>query len=693
MTRLRIACAALAACAWIVGASVVQAQQVSVTHLHAFKHESGASQTVGSVHLGRDGKLHGLAEGLVWEMAVDGSGYTTYALPDGIMTHQYGLPNMATSTVADQNGNIYGATYIGGGTSMGLMFRFDESGTASEVLAPTQVDRPAKISQATGNMAVDAAGNVYVLDRGSSVGTGLREGAIKRLSADQSAFTVVHQMTPETGSNAAVVIVGSDGWLYGVAGQGGDNNAGTIFRLRPNGADFQVLHHFTAEQGQPAQYRSVIPDYGSPRNAAGLAESGAWLVGSTSMQGPHDNGALYRIRKDGTGFQILHGFDDAASQDGKIAAGGLVTGPDGNIYGTTAAGGAHGDGTLFRIVTTRMDEPNGGFESLHAFKADVDGKTPFNLTLGHDGKLYGNTAGEWGGVYQGSVYAVDTGYVPPADPPVITLFRAAPDRIDLGQYTTLAWAANNVAACTAGGAWQGERGSNGTEVITPTTPGFNTFTLSCTGHDGSTVQESATVEVVPPADAVIQAFTATPVVAPLGSSITLDWKTVDALDCTASGDWSGDKPGSGSETVTPSAGGEFSFRLDCRGAGADANASVQVRITLPAVIEQFAVDAASLEPGATTMLRWRVRDASQCQASGAWSGEQAAAGELSIQPAEGEHNYTLRCTGEGGNALSTVRVVVAAAAPEPDGGNGGALALGLLPLLAALGWRRRYQQA
>lgn len=220
MTRLRIACAALAACAWIVGASVVQAQQVSVTHLHAFKHESGASQTVGSVHLGRDGKLHGLAEGLVWEMAVDGSGYTTYALPDGIMTHQYGLPNMATSTVADQNGNIYGATYIGGGTSMGLMFRFDESGTASEVLAPTQVDRPAKISQATGNMAVDAAGNVYVLDRGSSVGTGLREGAIKRLSADQSAFTVVHQMTPETGSNAAVVIVGSDGWLYGVAGQG-----------------------------------------------------------------------------------------------------------------------------------------------------------------------------------------------------------------------------------------------------------------------------------------------------------------------------------------------------------------------------------------------------------------------------------------------------------------------------------------
>lgn len=191
---------------------------------------------------------------------------------------------------------------------------------------------------------------------------------------------------------------------------------GTIFRLRPNGADFQVLHHFTAEQGQPAQYRSVIPDYGSPRNAAGLAESGAWLVGSTSMQGPHDNGALYRIRKDGTGFQILHGFDDAASQDGKIAAGGLVTGPDGNIYGTTAAGGAHGDGTLFRIVTTRMDEPNGGFESLHAFKADVDGKTPFNLTLGHDGKLYGNTAGEWGGVYQGSVYAVDTGYVPPADP-------------------------------------------------------------------------------------------------------------------------------------------------------------------------------------------------------------------------------------------------------------------------------------
>lgn len=691
MVRLHMACTALAACTWLMGVPTALAQQVSVTRLHAFKADSRASQPVGSVHLGPDGKLHGMAENVVWEMSADGSGYTTLALPSTIVTHAYGLPNLVTATVADQNGYYYGASYSGGAASRGLMFRFRSGETAAEILPPTQVDRPAKITQASGNMTVDAAGNVYVLDRGSPTGAGLTDGAIKRLSADQSSFTLVHQMASATGINAAVVIVGSDGWLYGVAAQGGDNGLGTVFRLRPSGADFQVLHHFTSSQGQPAQYRVFIAEHGNPRNAAGLAESGAWLIGTTASQGPNGNGALYRIRKDGTGFQILHGFNDEDKQDGKIAAGALVAAPDGNIYGTTVEGGQHGDGTLFRIVTTQMDGANGGFESLHAFKVDVDGKQPMNLTLGHDGKLYGNTGGAWDTEYKGTVYAVDTGYVPPADPPVITLFRAAPDRIDLGQYTTLAWSANNVARCTAGGAWQGERGSSGTDVLTPATPGFNTFTLSCEGNDGSTVQESATVEVVPPADAVIQSFTATPVVAPLGSSITLDWKTVDALGCTASGDWSGDKPVSGSESITPTAGGEFEYRLDCVGAGADASASVHARVTLPAVIEQFAADSSRLEPGASTTLRWQVRDAAQCQASGAWSGERAASGELAVRPAEGENNYTLRCTGEGGNALSTVRVVVATPASEPDGGNGGALMLGLLPLLAALARRRIHQ--
>lgn len=692
MTTLRIACTALAACAWLAATPAAQAQ-VSVTRLHTFTHSSGMPQAVGSVHLGQDGKLHGLAEGVVWEMATDGSGYTTLPLPSNIVTHKDLVPSMVSTTIADGNGNYYGATYAGGGAAMGLAFRFRDGETGIEILPPSQVDRPAKISQASGNMAVDAAGNLYVLDRGSSVGTGLREGAIKRLSADNASFTVVHQMTPATGSNAAVIIVGSDGWLYGVAGQGGSNTLGTIFRLSANGADFRVLHHFDSSQGQPAQYRGFIPGHGSPRSAAGLAESGAWLIGTTATGGPHGDGALYRIRKDGSGFQVLHGFNDAASQDGKIAGGALVVAPDGNVYGTTTSGGAHGDGTLFRIVTSRMDDTDGGFESLHAFKLDETGKQPLSLTLGHDGKLYGNTVGVNNGPNLGTVFVVDTGYVPPTNPPAIKLFRAAPDRIDLGTYTTLAWATDNVASCTAGGAWQGTRGSSGTEVVTPATPGLNTFTLSCAGNDGSTVQESAVVEVVPPPDAVIKSFTATPVVAPLGTAIELAWDVADSLGCTASGAWSGDKAASGTESVTPAKGGDHTYQLDCRGAGADGSASVQVRITLPAVIERFAADSANLAPGASTVLRWQVRDAAQCQASGAWDGERPAQGEITISPAAGEHNYTLRCTGEGGNALNSVRVVVAEPAATPDAGNGGAWQPALLLLLAPLAWRRSRRRA
>ena len=50
----------------------------------------------------------------------------------------------------------------------------------------------------------------------------------------------------------------------------------------------------------------------------------------------------------------------------------------------------------------------------------------------------------------------------------------------------------------------------------------------------------------------------------LGQSATLTWSS-NAPNCTASGAWSGSKPGDGSESVTPSATGTLTYSLRCSG--------------------------------------------------------------------------------------------------------------------------------
>ena len=49
----------------------------------------------------------------------------------------------------------------------------------------------------------------------------------------------------------------------------------------------------------------------------------------------------------------------------------------------------------------------------------------------------------------------------------------------------------------------------------------------------------------------------------IGNSVTLTWSTSNASTCSASGSWSGSKPLSGSETVTPETDGQKSYTLTC----------------------------------------------------------------------------------------------------------------------------------
>ncbi len=84
-------------------------------------------------------------------------------------------------------------------------------------------------------------------------------------------------------------------------------------------------------------------------------------------------------------------------------------------------------------------------------------------------------------------------------------------------------------------------------------------------------------ELPPPTPTVT--LSANPASVVMDGSTTLNWNSTNATGCTASGDWSGSKPTSGSQAIS-SLTTNSSFNLSCNGAGGTANESVNVTVVL-----------------------------------------------------------------------------------------------------------------
>lgn len=94
-----------------------------------------------------------------------------------------------------------------------------------------------------------------------------------------------------------------------------------------------------------------------------------------------------------------------------------------------------------------------------------------------------------GGTAQQSV----TVTVNPVTPAPTVSLSANPSAIIAGNQSVLTWNSSNATACTASGAWTGQKPTNGGETVGPLFQ-TSTFTLTCTGAGGSASQ-SATVTV------------------------------------------------------------------------------------------------------------------------------------------------------------------------------------------------------
>jgi len=178
----------------------------------------------------------------------------------------------------------------------------------------------------------------------------------------------------------ASLILGSDGFLYGTTSSAGGRNNGTVFKLNRDGTGYIVLHSFTGIDGRMPQ-------------VALLSASDGKLYGTTFAGGSNEFGIVFRLNRDGTDYSVLHNF---AGTDGRYPQAGLLQASDGFLYGTTSAGGTNDVGTIFKLSTNGT-----GYRLLYCF-AGTDGTSPYGrLIQGSDGLLYGTT-------YQGGLSNLGT---------------------------------------------------------------------------------------------------------------------------------------------------------------------------------------------------------------------------------------------------------------------------------------------
>jgi uncharacterized repeat protein (TIGR03803 family) len=138
-----------------------------------------------------------------------------------------------------------------------------------------------------------------------------------------------------------------DGSFYGTTYYGGTNGYGTVFRLTTNGTLNTLVSFNDTNGGYPQAPLVQAADgsfYGTTRTGGTLTNQSVPVLAY---------GTVFRLTTNGdlTTVVSFNGTNGAYPQAG------LVQGADGGFYGTTSAGGASGNGTVFMLSVASRPPP------------------------------------------------------------------------------------------------------------------------------------------------------------------------------------------------------------------------------------------------------------------------------------------------------------------------------------------------
>jgi uncharacterized repeat protein (TIGR03803 family) len=188
----------------------------------------------------------------------------------------------------------------------------------------------------------------------------------------------------------AGVILDSAGNIYGTTLEGGISGCS-------NSLTCGVVFKLDPSGNETVLYTFTGGADGGQPWAGVTQDSEGNLYGTTAAGGASGYGVVFKV--DTTGHEtVLHSFTGGA--DGGAPYAGVILDSGGNLYGTTTSGGSSNEGVVFRL------DPSGNETVLYAFTGKGDGGTPIaGLVLDSEYNLYGTTywdgaASVWGVVYK-----------------------------------------------------------------------------------------------------------------------------------------------------------------------------------------------------------------------------------------------------------------------------------------------------
>jgi uncharacterized repeat protein (TIGR03803 family) len=278
--------------------------------------------------------------------------------------------NPTAAPVQGADGRLYGTTFRGGAVGAGTVFVMTAEGMLT-TLYSFAFDGDG--GYPSGELVQAADGSFY----GTTTAGGLSDcGTVFRITPS-GVLTNLHLFNGADGKfPTGALAQGCDGSFYGLTSAGGAYENGTVFRITPAGA-LTTLYSFTGGSDGYAPVAALVR--GSDCNFYGVTKN-------SRLMDFEIYGTVFRITPDGT-LSTLHKFGDLALNDGLYPYAGLLQSTDGNLYGTTYTDLLGHHGTVFRMA------PDGGaFATLVYFDGCNDGAQPqAALTEDAEGNLYGTT--------------------------------------------------------------------------------------------------------------------------------------------------------------------------------------------------------------------------------------------------------------------------------------------------------------
>ena len=329
-------------------------------------------------------KVGNMLYGTSYAGGTAGKGTVYSVTPAGVETVIYSFQGGSDgagpySALINVDGVLYGTTTLGGATNVGTIFNITTAGV-EKVLYAFQGNFINNDGANPQGGLVKAGAMLY----GTTAGGDPQDaGTVFQITPAGVYTQICHFRGGLAPDGPVASLMPYKGQLMGTTFIGGGSNFGSVFEMTHDGV-FKTIHSFGGSS-----------DIADP--AANLINVGGTFYGTTQSGGASEFGGVYSITPAGV-ETVLYQFTGVGVDGGGPAAG--LINVDGTFYGVTGTGynkNGYFSSTLFSIT------PAGVLTTLHSFGTGKDGDGALGnlIAVGHD--LYGTTAG--GGAHnKGTVF-------------------------------------------------------------------------------------------------------------------------------------------------------------------------------------------------------------------------------------------------------------------------------------------------